>query len=114
MLRRSSLRGFVLLGFAVAILFVPIAAGASADTITQTLTLLALVLGIALTAAVWLWLGTGRVLRVSYYGLSGAAGSSLAYFWIGGVAGSGAVATELAYRLLIAIVAFGVAFWLYA
>ena len=114
MLRRSSLRGFVILGIAIAILFVPIAAGAGADTITQTLTLLALVLGIALTAGVWLGLGTRRVLRVWYYGLSGAAGASFAYFWIGTVAGSGEVAAELAYRLLIAIITFGLGVWLYA
>src|SRR5438552_5530022 len=108
MFRQGSLRGFFFLGVAIAILFVPIAAGANADTTTQTLTLLALVLGVVLTGVVWLGLGTRSLLRVWYYGLSGAAGSSLAYFWIPRVAGSNAAADELAYRLLIAIVAFGV------
>jgi len=114
MFRRSSLRGFLLLAIAVAILFVPIAAGAASDSTTQTLTLLALVLGIALTGLVWLGLGVRRVLRVWYYGLSAAAGSSLAVVWITHTAGAGEAAAELAYRLLIAIIAFGIGIWLYA
>ena len=115
MLRRSSTSGILVLGVALALLFMPLAAAASnGGRATQTLSLLVLTCALSVYALVWLILRQRGYVRALHLGLGALCGAYCAILFLGVIRDfAGEQRQALAVRLIIIGALDAAGLWLF-